>query len=107
MSATTFDPLKLLISRIYQKDAHVFAIEWADGRIYDYRLSDLQKNCPCARCRDEKTGRPLALPSSIDSGLQAVRIYNLGRYALRIEFTNGCSRGVYTFAMLREWGKLG
>lgn len=103
---TSSDPLMLLISRIYQKDAHVFVIEWADGRIYDYKLDGLQKNCPCARCRDEKNGRSLVHSSSIDPEVQAVRIYNLGRYALRIEFTNGCSRGVYTFAMLREWGKL-
>lgn len=96
----------LLISRICQKDAHVFTIEWADGRIYDYRLADLQKNCPCARCRDEKTGRSLISPSSLDPEVKAVRLYNLGRYAMRIEFTSGCSRGVYTFAFLREWGKL-
>jgi DUF971 family protein len=100
------DPLMLLISRIYQKGDHVFTIEWADGRIFDYTLADLQKNCPCARCRDEKTGRPLIAPSSLDPEVRAVRIYNLGRYALQIEFTKGCSRGVYTFAFLREWGKL-
>lgn len=96
----------VLISRIYQKDAYVFTIEWSDGRTYDYRLADLQKHCPCARCRDEKTGRSLVPSSSIDPEVKAVRIYNVGRYALRIEFIKGCSRGVYTFTMLRDWGKL-
>lgn len=97
---------QLLISRIYPKDAGAFIIEWADGRVYEYQLADLQKNCPCARCRDEKNGRPLQPPSSVDPEVRAVRLYNLGRYAMRIEFTSGCSRGVYTYAFLREWGKL-
>lgn len=106
MAMIETNPLMLLISRIYQKDGHAFTIEWADGRTYDYTLSGLQKNCPCARCRDEKTGRSLIAPSSLDPEVRAVRIHNLGRYALRIEFTSGCSRGVYTYAFLREFGRL-
>jgi len=87
-----------LISRIYQKDKATFAIEWGDGRIYDYTLPALQKCCPCARCRE--TG------PHIDPDVRAVRLFNFGRYAMRIEFTSGCSRGIYTYAFLKEWGKL-
>jgi len=98
--------LSMLVNRIAQKDTCTFTIEWGDGRTYDYKLADLQKNCPCMRCRDEKTGRILVASASVDPEVRAVRIYNLGRYALRVEFTKGCSRGVYTFSMLRELGRL-
>ncbi len=98
----SFD-LAMLIRSIIQKDKSTFTIEWGDGTIYDYKLADLQKNCPCIRCGDAK--RP-SFVSSINPEVQAVRIYNVGRYAMCVEFTDGCSRGVYTFAMLKEWGRL-
>jgi ATP-binding protein involved in chromosome partitioning len=106
MKPTAFD-LSLLISRIYQKNAHVFVIEWADGRSYDYTLAELQRHCPCARCCGAPIGQSRVNPTSaVDPDVRALRIYNLGRYALRVEFTKGCSRGVYTFTMLRDLGKL-
>ncbi len=98
--------LALLVSRIYQKDSHRFTIEWADGRRYDYALADLQENCPCARCREESKNNSFASKSPSEREVFAIRIYNVGRYALRIEFTKGCSRGIYTFAFLKELGKL-
>jgi DUF971 family protein len=91
----------MFIRKIFQKDQYRFTIEWTDGKISDYRLSDLQRQCTCAQCQDEKTGQPLVSPDSIDNGVQAVRIVNVGRYALRIDFTKGCSKGIYSFSLLR------
>ncbi len=89
------------IRRIVQKDRYRFTIEWTDGKISDYRLSDLQRQCTCAQCRDEKTGRSLVDPALIDEEVQAVQIESIGRYALRIDFTKGCSKGIYSFSLLR------
>lgn len=91
----------VFVREIKQNDPHRFTIEWSDGIISEYRLSDLQRMCSCARCRDEKTGRVLIDPSSISDDLQAVRIVSVGRYALKIFFSKGCSKGIYSFKLLR------
>lgn len=91
------------IKKIYQKNNSVFTIEWIDGKISDFQLSELQKNCTCARCVDEKTGQRLVDASLIVPNLTAKRIYNVGRYALKIEFASGCSRGIYPYSWLKTW----
>ncbi len=90
------------IRKIYQKDNYTFTIEWCDGKISDYRLNDLQNKCPCAQCTDEITGKRLVKESHIDPNVRAKRVVSIGRYALRIDFTKGCSTGIYSFDMLRR-----
>ncbi len=94
----------IYIRTISQKDNHRFTIEWSDGRIFDYRLSQLQRNCTCAKCRDEVTGGIKIDPSSVDENVEALRIASVGRYALQIDFTKGCSKGIYSFKLLRLLG---
>lgn len=87
----------LMIKAIAQKDNYTFTIDWSDGVCQDFRLSELQKRCPCAKCVDSA--------SSIDKRndeVRAVKIESIGRYALRIQFTSGCSTGIYSFALLRS-----
>lgn len=93
----------VLIRRIFQKDRYRFTIEWTDGKIVDYRLSDLQRHCTCAKCRDETTGRFLVDPAAIDEDVEAVQIESIGRYGLRVDFTSGCSKGIYSFGFLRHF----
>lgn len=89
----------LLVKKIVQKDNHTFSIVWSDNTECSYRLSHLQAICPCAGCVDELTNRRIA--KSIQEDVKAVVIQSVGRYALRIRFTSGCSSGIYTFEMLR------
>jgi DUF971 family protein len=84
-----------------QKDDFTFSIQWTDGMLSDYRLSDLQKRCPCASCIDEYTGNRVLDVSSVEETVRAKRINSVGRYALRVEFTSGCSTGIYGFDLLR------
>jgi DUF971 family protein len=90
---------RFFVKNIAQKDPYTFSILWTDGKVQDFRLSTVQKNCTCARCREEKTG---AFISKVDEEVQATLIKNVGRYALRIDFTSGCSSGIYTFSLLRN-----
>lgn len=90
------------IRKIYQKDNCTFTIEWNDGVLSDYRLGELQKHCPCAQCTDEYSGERLVDESQVDPNVRAERITSVGRYALRIDFTKGCSAGIYSFDMLRD-----
>lgn len=91
-----------LIRKIWQKNNTTFSIEWSDGLTKDYRLSHLQRVCPCAGCRDESTRKKLIDDKLIKDDVRAVRIKSVGRYALRVTFTSGCSNGIYDFEMLKK-----
>lgn len=92
----------LAIRKIYQNDNFTFSIEWMDGEVSVWRLSDLQMLCPCASCVDEMTGERLVGAQQIDPNVRARRIVSVGRYALAVEFTKGCSTGIYSFDMLKK-----
>lgn len=90
------------IKDIQQCDNHSFSVEWSDGLMRRYRLSDLQRCCPCAKCTDEFTGKPLVDPKSINQDVRAIKIKSVGKYGLQIQFTEGCSMGIYSFEHLRN-----
>lgn len=93
-----------MVRAIKQKDNHTFIIEWSDGRVCDYRLNDLQASCPCAACVDETTGKRLLNKANLNPDVRATRLTNVGRYALRVHFTSGCSNGIYSFDHLIKLG---
>ncbi len=90
------------IETLKQKDAHTFVIKWKDQVEINYRLSELQKKCPCANCRDEVTGEQKVDPKTIDESVKAKGITNVGRYALKVDFTSGCAMGIYAHEQLRN-----
>ncbi|MBA2726836.1 MAG: DUF971 domain-containing protein [Parachlamydiaceae bacterium] len=90
------------ITAIKQTDNHSFQINWNDGTQNQYRLSDLQKNCPCAGCVDELTGQRIATSKAVDEDVRAISIQSVGRYALKIKYTSGCSTGIYSYSFLKR-----
>lgn len=94
--------IPLFVRQIWQKNNETFSIQWNDGVVQDFRLCDIQRSCPCAHCRDDITGKSLIDPQKIPENLKAVTIRSVGRYALRIQFTSGCSAGIYSFDRLRN-----
>lgn len=90
------------VERIVQKDKYIFSVEWSDGLLVEFRLSDLQRRCPCAGCNDEATGKSLIDVEKVPHDLKASSIESVGRYALRIHFNSGCSKGIYSFDFLRQ-----
>lgn len=96
-----------LIQTITQKDNHTFTIHWSNGKIMDFRLSELQKNCPCANCIDESTGQRMIDEKAIKNDVRAIKIFSVGRYAIRIQYTSGCSTGIYSFDMLQNMNPTG
>lgn len=94
-----------LIKRMWQNDDHTLIIIWADGKEQHFRLSDLQKTCSCANCIDENTGKQLLDSKSIKDDVSASSIRPVGRYGVQIQFTSGCSTGIYSFESLRLMNK--
>lgn len=95
----------LLIKNIAQKDNHSFTITWNDNLQQEFRLNEVQKHCPCAKCANEMTGQRIMDVNSINEDVKAISIRNVGRYALQIRFTSGCSTGIYHFELLRKIGQ--
>jgi DUF971 family protein len=100
MNIKTHAPL--FIRQIEQVDNTSFVITWSDGLQARYKLNELQKRCPCAACIDEITGKRIIDEKNVKPDVRATRITSVGRYALRIQFTSGCSTGIYEFDLLHR-----
>lgn len=102
--ATT--PLRLDL----QKQSRL-TIEWQDGRTSVYPISVLRSLCPCATCkqsRQEQAAAPKArlslrvLHGTVDEPLAATSAELVGGYAIRIDWSDGHSSGIYSFEYLRS-----
>lgn len=93
------DDTKINVARVEQKDAHSITASWSDGTVRHYRLSSLQRECPCAGCCDEGTGQRISDPTTVPEELKAISFATVGRYGVRFQFASGCSNGIYTY----EW----
>lgn len=90
------EALPLFILQMRQIDPYSFSIQWSDESEDVFNLNQLQKSCPCAQCTQSSNNLQK------ESSVQARRILTVGRYALKIEFTSGCSTGIYSYDYLRE-----
>ncbi|MBA2368848.1 MAG: DUF971 domain-containing protein [Candidatus Protochlamydia sp.] len=97
--------LPLAISELKQKDNYSFSIIWNNGKEHSFRLSDLQKRCPCANCMDENTKHFGQDQRIVQPDVRAFVIRLVGRYGLEIKFTTGCSMGIYSFDWLHQLGE--
>lgn len=87
-------PETLRIESISQKNPHSITIQWSDGVLQECSLGKLQSHCPCAFCKDsKKESSPL---------VEAKTVRSVGSYALQIEFTTGCSHGIYDYERVRS-----
>lgn len=89
-------------------------IQWSDGSVSSWTVAQLRKACPCATCREKKAGaaadppqatRSPTLPVLSAAEARPLRIESMrpvGQYAYSIEFSDGHSSGIFTFAMLHE-----
>ena len=92
----------LLVREIEQLDRNTLGIQWTDGHASRWKLSHLRRNCPCAGCVDEWSGKPLLKADDVDENILATSVESVGRYALTIKFTDGHTTGIYSFSRLRE-----
>lgn len=82
--------------------------EWPDGRKSFYPVAHLRQMSPSAdsrQLREELARNPLTVlpPSTGSRGpLRIEQAEVVGRYALRLTFSDGHSAGIYSWAYLRE-----
>ena len=80
-------------------------IQWKDSHHCELPYRFLRQKCPCARCDATRLGKdPFHIRPSDDffENLQLVDIQRVGRYAVRLIWSDGHRTGIYTFEFLRE-----
>lgn len=89
------------------KRDEALTIKWSDGRVSVYPVAYLRRLSPSAdavQTREELARNPLTVlkPSGDQGPLRAERIEPVGRYAIRLVFSDGHHTGIYTWTYLRE-----
>ncbi|MBP5351557.1 MAG: DUF971 domain-containing protein [Fibrobacterales bacterium] len=93
-------PVPAKISRT--ADALVF--DWTDGARTVHPFRELRLRCPCARCVDEWDGHALLDPASVPADVWPERATGVGRYAVRLLWSDGHGTGIYGYDYLRRLG---
>ena len=89
---------------IRRSDDHEIQVTWSDGHQSVFPNKMLRERCPCAGCVHELTGQRLLDPRTVRPDIRAEEIQLVGRYAIRIHWSDGHGTGIYTFRYLRELG---
>ena len=77
-------------------------ITWSDGHESVYGFRFLRQNCQCAHCVDEWSGKALLARESVPADLEGLQVGLIGQYAVRVDFSDGHSTGLYAFKHLRQ-----
>ncbi|MBI4357885.1 MAG: DUF971 domain-containing protein [Candidatus Omnitrophica bacterium] len=87
---------------VKQADERTLAIRWQDEHESLYPCGYLRKLCQCAGCVDEWSGQRRMDPNQITEDIHPIEIQGVGRYGIRINWSDGHNTGIYTFKYLRE-----
>lgn len=77
-------------------------IIWSDGHHSLLNVRNLRLACRCAHCVDEWTREVLLKEESVPEDVRPVKIESVGRYAFKIQWTDGHDTGIYTFDLIRN-----
>ncbi|MEB2344112.1 MAG: DUF971 domain-containing protein [Deltaproteobacteria bacterium] len=102
MATSGNDEHRFVPSAIAQEGPGALAITWADGHRSVYPVRALRLACACAYCVDEWTGRGQLDEARVPADVHPLQIAPVGRYALRITWSDGHESGIYPFQRLRS-----
>ena len=89
------------VESLEQIDKTTLGITWKDGHQSQWRVRELRLKCPCAMCVDEMTGKVLLKEENVPADVRPMKIEPVGRYGLRIRWSDNHDTGIYTFEALR------
>lgn len=88
----------------FQKSTQKLTITFDDGETFELPYSLLRLESPSAETRGHGSG-PKPPPPVIAPDLAIEKAEPVGRYAVRLFFSDGHSSGLYTWDYLRELGE--
>ena len=65
-----------------------------------FKAYDLRLLCKCAHCMDEHTGKKLIDIDKVSANIQITQAEAVGRYGLKVSFSDGHNTGIFTFEKL-------
>lgn len=84
-------------------------VDWRDGHHSHYTFPYLREHCPCATCNDRRARSQSVTGERVQSDLpmyreqaRALKAEPVGHYAVRFDFSDGHTTGIYSFDFLRE-----
>jgi ATP-binding protein involved in chromosome partitioning len=95
--ATDTEPINVALS----PEGNIL-IEWRDGHTSTHSPYTLRRNCVCAQCVDENTGKKLLDEKRIPLDIKVTSFSPVGRYALAFAFSDKHDTGYYTYERLRD-----
>lgn len=87
--------------QIIEESESDITIRWSDDTETQYTAVELRRNCPCAGCIDEWTGKKTLDDRNISEDITIKHTSIVGRYALSFHFSDGHETGIYSFSYLR------
>lgn len=87
----------------YHRRSRILEVRYADGAHYELPSEYLRVYSPSAEVRGHGGGEPMLLGGKREVGIVAVE--PVGRYAVRLRFSDGHDTGLYTWDGLREFGE--
>jgi DUF971 family protein len=97
------EPVELNVSKLHGKE-RIFLL-WSDGHRSFYDPVELREACPCAMCQGEPGifGRKYEpAKNEVRSDTIPQEIEAIGRYGMKITWSDGHNLGIYTFDYLRK-----
>jgi DUF971 family protein len=88
--------------QIKQMGSRLLHLEWTDGIKQDIDVVELRRQCRCASCIDEWSHKQILKPEQIADTTRPVEVASVGRYAIKVDFSDGHRTGIYTYDLLRS-----
>jgi DUF971 family protein len=77
-------------------------MRWDDGKESRFPALWLRARCPCAGCVDEWSGKRTVGEAQVKADVRANNLDPVGRYATRIQWSDGHDAGIYSWDYLLE-----
>ena len=85
-------------STIYNSEDNVFSFEGEDNFISS---ANLRRDCKCASCVEELSGRQILQPSDVSENIRPLKMEPCGNYALSVDWSDG-HRSLYPFRQIKS-----
>lgn len=92
-------------------------VTWSDGKTNELEAAALRRSCPCAECREKRGDGSHSTPltpkkrsltvidATLTEATKLSAVEAVGGYAIRLNWADGHSTGIYTFTYLAELGR--
>ena len=87
----------------YNADEHILSVidpQEEDSSESRLEPAALRRDCQCAACVEELTGRQILIPTSVSDSVAPMRMVPTGNYALSVDWSDG-HRSLYPYRQIR------